>query len=448
MNHFVKYLFASLCICTIFSCEKKNIDKNEPTDVRLNNYMEEKMKDVYYWADEIRDRKPDNNLSPEKFLTEMIYTPEDRWTHLEEDPEVVTKSAEPDVYETGMGYRVLFFNNQPDYIGIVVYVYPNTPAAEAGLKRGDLIITNNGKALTQTSRMEVLTASEINIETGEFIDANTIGIRKEKLHLTARKFEITPILVDTVFEIQDKKIGYLFYTAFDGNKTSSLTDLNTAIAKQKAAGIDEFILDLRYNPGGYDFLVQRLTSLLAPRSEVSKQSVLIYEKFNDRYKSGELPLDASALPDNLNLKKIYVIATNNTASASEVLISGLKPYMSVSVIGQKTTGKYVGGSTFIPKDKDLKRWNLYLITFSYKNKNNESVRGGISPDVEQGEYINYMPPLGDTNDPLLAKTLEQIFGTSNIAVKSASRHLPLIPEETQYEKAQRRFITTPEICNP
>lgn len=448
MNHFVKYLFASLCICTIFSCEKKNIDKNEPTDVRLNNYMEEKMKDVYYWADEIRDRKPDNNLSPEKFLTEMIYTPEDRWTHLEEDPEVVTKSAEPDVYETGMGYRVLFFNNQPDYIGIVVYVYPNTPAAEAGLKRGDLIITNNGKALTQTSRMEVLTASEINIETGEFIDANTIGIRKEKLHLTARKFEITPILVDTVFEIQDKKIGYLFYTAFDGNKTSSLTDLNTAIAKQKAAGIDEFILDLRYNPGGYDFLVQRLTSLLAPRSEVSKKSILINEEFNSRHGTNNLRFDASALSDNLDLKKIYVIATNNTASASEVLISGLKPYMQVTVIGGKTHGKYVGGSSFIPKDADLKKWNLSLITFSYTNNKGESVKGGITPDVEQGEFVDYMPSLGDINDPLLARTLEQIFGTSVITVKSAGQHLPLISDETPYEKAQQRFIKVLENCNP
>lgn len=448
MNDFVKYFFISLCVCTILSCEKKNVDTNESANVRLNKYVENTMKDYYYWVKEIQDRKPDNALSPENFLAEMKYMPEDKWTYWEKDPEVETKSAEPDVYETGMGYRVLFFENRSEYIGIVVYVYPNTPAAEAGLKRGDLIISNNGKTFTETSRMEILTASEINIETGEFIDAHTIGTREEKLHLTARRFEITPILVDTVFKIQDKNIGYLFYTAFDGNKTNSLTDLSTAIARQKAAGINEFILDLRYNPGGYDFLAQRLTSLLAPPNEVSKQSVLIYEKFNDNYLASELRFDASVLSDNPGLKRIYVITTQNTASASEVLISGLKPYMPVTVIGKKTAGKYVGGSTFIPEDDDLKKWNLYLITFAYTNANKESVRGGISPDVEQNEFINYMLPLGDTRETLLAKTLEQIFGTTDITVKSASQHLPLLPVGTSYEKVQQRFITTSDTYNP
>lgn len=442
MNYLPKILCFIACTFILMSCEKKEAEKDVPQETRLNNFIKDKMKDVYYWADEIKNRNPQSDLSAEEFTKALVYSAEDKWTALLKEESSTTKS-DPDTYETGMGYQVLFLNNGANLLGIIVYVYPNTPADEAGIKRGDIIVMNNGNLITAQNRSEIFTAQEINIQLGNFISPDYIRVREEKIHLTARRFEITPILVNTVIETGNKKIGYLFYTQFDGNQTSSVEDLSTAIREQKTAGIDELILDLRYNPGGYDFLVKRLCSLLAPANVVRNKSVLIKEKYNSRYKSDELRFDPSVLDDNLDLPRLYVITTGNTASASEVLISGLSPYMEVIQVGTTTYGKYVGGSDFTPEDEDLKDWYLHLITFSYTNKDGKSVKGGILPTVEAWESADNLSELGNPEEPLLKATLDYILKTDTQSLLKSKANQPSLKWEGKlYDRKQYRFIKT------
>ncbi|MDE5611790.1 MAG: hypothetical protein K2I90_07225, partial [Odoribacter sp.] len=149
--------------------------------------------------------------------------------------------------------------------------------------------------------------------------------------------------------------------------------------------------------------------------------------------------DPDVLTENLDLRRLYVLTGENTASASEIVISGLRPYLSEMIlIGSDTYGKYVGMSQIIPPG-DLQKWTFWPVTFAYFNANGEDVKGGIAATYTIQEYSNFLPPFGDPEDPLLGKALELIGGnqpviasrsipaptTSWKPLKSATRHLLL-----------------------
>lgn len=178
------------------------------------------------------------------------------------------------------------------------------------------------------------------------------------------KFNPDPILLDTVLQIENKKIGYLVYTSFIDNQTTSLSDLNNAIGRIKEAQVDEFILDLRYNTGGMLTAAKQLGSLLAPADAVGRSALFIHnngtrltnKKFQGIKDALEIHFDPGVLTNNLDLRKIYILTGKNTASASEVIISGLQAYLSeVILIGEKTVGKYAGMSK-LSSPKELEKW--------------------------------------------------------------------------------------------
>lgn len=431
MQKMMKYLlglFTFFLFSILTACHKDDInpedDANLPVNQRINRFIETQMKDIYLWAEQIQGIKVDLNKEPADFLKALRYR-EDLWSTLEEN-ETGTRSS-TDGKEKTFGYKIQFYQIAEGLVGgMIQYVYKDSPAAKAGLKRGDMIFTNHGELLNEDNYTAVIKDEKVVLKTGVIYN-DTLFVSKQDYPLTQTLIEQEPILLDTVFEWDHKKIGYLVYTHFYNNNSSSLPALSKAIGRIKAAGPDEFILDLRYNTGGMETAAQHLSSLLVPETNVRNEDILIYKQWNPTYqqkkKSNQLitRFKSDVQADNLDLHRIYILTSGTTASASEVLISGLRPYIpDVILIGTPTYGKYVGMSQ-ITLPKDLQQWIFWPVTFTYTNANGESVKGGIAPTYTAKEYDDYLPPFGDKEDPLLGKALELICGEQPVLAAHKTR---------------------------
>lgn len=239
----------------------------------------------------------------------------------------------------------------------------------------------------------------------------------------------------------DKKIGYLFYTDFINNYNSSLKD---AFLKFKAAGVTDLIVDLRYNHGGDLEAAGFLASLIAPRSAVQSKALFAQLDFNtllnaelgSRYKYSLGSGSIDPLPANLDLKTVYIIATDDSYSASELLTFCLRPYMKVVHIGSNTGGKFTASMTVAAYDsynnrvntiynpnnltasaKDsLKDWAMQPIVAIYKDSKGAdfSAAATLVPDVKvesQENDLSAFKPIGDPTDYLLSATIAKITGT-------------------------------------
>ena len=426
----MKYIFypfaLSFLVCLMISCSKDEVNpedgnKESTLNKKMNQFIQTAMEDVYLWTDKIQGRHIDLNIEPKDFLEKMKYEKEDQWSFLEEE-EVSTKSIISGT-ETSQGYEIIFYQlSEKDdiVVGMIRYVHPNSPAAEAGLKRGDMIVQNNEEWLTSKTYSKIKDDATVKVRLGTVTHDGVLYAFDEVYELTNREVEIQPILLDTILEVEGKKIGYLVYTEFIDNQKNSLSDLDNAFAYFKQEQIDEFVLDLRYNQGGNESATQHLASLLAPEEAVINEEVIMkytwnasyQEKFKNYSNRMALRFDKNAWKYNLNLSRIYILTGDWTASASEALISGLRPYISdMTLIGETTVGKYVGMTQTISKDDELKKWTLWPVTHSFTNKTGESVKGGLKPDVNEYEFSNYLPPFGEyKEDRLLRKAVELITG--------------------------------------
>ncbi len=216
---------------------------------------------------------------------------------------------------------------------------------------------------------------------------------------------------DSVYVLNNQKIGYAIYDQFDDN-----ADIRSFAVRMKNAKIDEMILDLRYNPGGYVSTCNELASFFVPTEHLGKlyqqqyyNKIITKEKAEEYHNNG---VDSVYLKSGswyerwgLNLKRLIVLSTQNTASASESLVVGLRPYMSVIVIGTQTCGKDVGSYTIV--DNNYK-YLLQPITFKYYNSKMESTpEEGLIPDViiEDDKKIKR----GNVNEALLKAALKYII---------------------------------------
>ncbi|MDD2937322.1 MAG: S41 family peptidase, partial [Proteiniphilum sp.] len=265
-----------------------------------------------------------------------------------------------------------------------------------------------------------------------------------------------PVLYENIYQIGDKKIGYLFYTDFYDNYNHRLYEVFNGF---KQNGVTDLVLDLRYNTGGAVSSAIYLASLIAPRTYVENRDPFVVMNYNnflntsfdkwykeaapaDKYKYDRKdylgvyssPKDQNPLNANLNLNRVYVIATGNSYSASELTTFCLEPYMDVVHIGSNTGGKYTASWTIHGYDSDLgvavydeaklsssertklKNWAMQPIVAMYADKDSKSFHnpGYLTPDYEIYEgWMKDWTPLGDTKDVLLGQALYLISGDEN-----------------------------------
>ena len=415
-------------------------DKSKITEETryANRFAREALEIYYYWNEEIS--KDLNQLDPEK-NSDPIATVEkiryhdgtneiDKWTMLTDNMDEFTSSVEG--VTTTYGYTPIVYRlskESNEVIAAVAFVSENSPAEKAGIKRGDLIYKIDGKTLTTENYLDLFYSSQIKLSMAK-LDGNTITPTTE-LSLEAVKMYENPILCDSVYNLDGKKVGYLAYSSFD---LKSIPELINICKEFKNEGIKELILDLRYNGGGYVITENVLASMFAPQVNVTNKDVFEKEDYNEfftkyyeqegistitrfqtEYNYEDMDLNVSTKDANIGLEKIYGIITGNSASASEALLSGLMPYMDIELIGEQSHGKYCTGWMLAAEDaydkvpQVIKDWGIYVMVSIYKNANDETpcMPNGLTPNVEAEDNPLETYQLGDENEAMLRVALEK-----------------------------------------
>jgi len=437
----ILYLFVLLLLLTInFSCEKDDPIPQDPTEIanqNINNWILENMQTYYLWNDQIPS-KTDKSLNPSDYFYSLLYK-DDRFSWIQENYTDLLDLLSGIEMEAGYDFTLMRLRlNSSDVVGIINYVKPNSPASETDLKRGDLFRTINGKNLTEDNYSELI---------GELSSPHTLGIIDLNLNpvkdiaLSVTKYAEDPVLLANVYTIAGKKIGYLVYNFFaedNGDNTNAYAkELNTIFGQFKTTGINELILDLRYNSGGSVATCAELSSMISNRGKSDIFGLMQYNTILEQALKKQVgaDYDKTYFADNIQkldskgnvtesvpinklttLNRLFVITSDRTASASEDLINGLKAYMNVILIGGVTYGKNVGSITIYEDDpvkQKTNTWGMQPIVVKFANAKGDSDFGnGFKPDAEISEYDYLLEPLGDINEPVLLTAFAQM-GVAN-----------------------------------
>ena len=396
-------------------------------------WVDQRLQDEYYWLDEYKEKLNtfDYTLAYDKFLStsllSMTTNMEDgyvvegtRYLYSYITRESATR-ADDDRMENSFGILIAgryFGGSNNTAILVVEHVYPGSPAANAGLKRGDTIskvdnatipspTSNLQQYYTLRNKLESGTGS-ITIE-GETYDKQTQKDIVYRKSLTAADYLPSPVAHYTVLEFDEavakvinpdgKKIGYLSYLGFESEYDAELIEAMEYLA---AKGITDLILDLRVNGGGsvntstmlgsmllseeyvgktYATLKRNPKNKLFPAEYLNDDCLITKNGLGDEFKNKDLP--------NLDLPELWVIASNSTASASEMVIKGLEGLdVPVHIVGKTTNGKNCG------MDVMEKSFGSYIYTYApitfmnFNAKDDNDYADGIKPQVNFDDYWN------------------------------------------------------------
>lgn len=416
--------------------------------IEINRFIKDVMQDIYLWYDEIPEIDYDYEFDSEEYFAKLLFE-EDKWSFITEDAVALEESFEG--IEKTFGWSLAFgtFSNTENVFAVVEFVYPETPASEAGLKRGDIIVLLNDSDITTTSYRNLLSGNSIKITLGE-LTPNGIAISNKTASISAQKLQLSPVLKTKVIEHEGHRIGYILYTQYINDESLAL---NNAFVSMKEQGVSDMVIDLRYNPGGSIQPAIEMCSRLAPSSVVEEEKKLVTFNWNNKYQDfftseeyyWQLGADFTPNVDGkLGLNKVHFLTGSGTASASEFTITGLKPYMDVTLVGGKTHGKYTASITIKPEDiydsadadyfEHFKDWAIQPIVMRYANSIGVTdFKDGFYPDIEVKDDIMLGIELGTKEEPLLKAAIEDITGTEIVAMKSAKR------PEFQYKIFDRGF---------
>jgi carboxyl-terminal processing protease len=408
----IKTIVSLLIVMAITASCKK--EEYIPTvDDEVKNFIFTETKNYYLWDEFIpAGINIKNYQNPEDLFEAMMYRKLDKWSFVSNDYKGILSSLDGVRKTTGYLMRIGLLPGNSVY-GIIEYIYKGGPADLAGLKRGDLVYKVNGQLLTTSNYQSLLNAETADLGLGK-LENGAITDLNRQVSLTSAVSESNPVAQFKIIEIDGKKTGYLLYNQFvEKNKQ----DLETAITNFKSEGIQDLVLDLRYNPGGYVSTCAALASMVAPANSVGKVLFSnIYNKGITEYISATYGAyntlfitEFPATTISLGLSRIFILNSSRSASASESLANGLKPYMQVVTIGNKTAGKYTGATLIYDENSVTNTWGIYITLSKIANANGETdFVEGLVPNYQVND--DYTTPLGETSEPLLAKALELIYG--------------------------------------
>jgi C-terminal processing protease CtpA/Prc len=418
--------------------------------IAVNEFVEAVMTNVYLWYSTVPDIDVRYEFDTKAYFQKLLNA-EDKWSFVTDDVKKFEDSVKGK--ETSFGWSLAFgtFSDTKTIFALVEFVYPNTPADKAGVKRGDMIYQMNGADITQSNYLDLLYSANLSFTSGQYSNSGISNVKTSSI--TALELDLNPVQFTNIIEHGGHKIGYLFYAQYIDNYNSSI---DAALQYFLDNQVTDIVLDLRYNPGGTSTAAQHVCSSLAPVNVVNEKKPLVKFQWNDIYQKlfeqSSNPLDKKQLginfvdtvPIKLGLTKLYIITGQGTASASELTITGLKPYMSVITIGETTYGKYTASITIKPEQiyknpfdyKDFENWAVQPIVSKYANSQGiTDFKNGFVADVPVEDDLLSPIPLGDKNEALLKTALKEITGVEIIAMKSAK----VDREYTIFDRGFSRF---------
>ena len=409
------FIFASVLF--IAACNKD--DEPEPFINEENEEFFEFMKDWYFWNDNIPNINPSSYETIFDVLEAVRFLPLDRWSFIIDWQEFEAYFQDSRFIGYGFGsswdsngkLRISFIHNAGQ-------LYLN------GVRRGWVIESINGTGISQGVNVnQLLGPNEVGV-------SNTFVFRKpdnSNIEMTVAKMEMVTntVLHHEVLDVEDIKVGYMVLQSF---REPTEEELNNVFADFYAEGIDELILDMRYNGGGLTRIATQLASLIGGPALAGQPFAKTVYNANkeDQYNRTDNFQD---LENSLGLSRLVTIATRGTASASEMIINGLNPYMDVYVIGNTTYGKPMGSNVFNYDDT----WALAPITFKVRNANDEGdYFDGLPVDIPSPDDLTR--DFGDPQEASLQTALAFILTGST---KGAPVTEPLVRQPWEDMKGVR-----------
>ncbi len=359
--------------------------------------------------------------SPEDFFAYLKAAP-DNFSILVDDYTELEDALAGTTLNNGMEFGlVLYPNMSGNVFGYIRYVLPNTDASLNQLERGMIFNTVNGQQLTENNFADLLSENSYTIGLATF-DGTDVTPTGTEVDLIKTQYTENPIFKSTTFDINGHKIGYLMYNAFTNEFDNQL---NNVFGEFKSAGVTDLVLDLRYNGGGSVRTAKYLASMITGQNT---GEIFYTEQWNadrqDPYASNGLFVSSfeggGQSINSLMLNQVYVLTSSRTASASELVINGLSPYVDVVQIGTNTTGKYQ--ASFLLYDAPAPNFSrseanpghrYAMLPLVFKTANAAGFTDyddGLVPDIEQPEDFSNLGQLGNPNEPLLATAISEITG--------------------------------------
>ncbi|WP_428330785.1 S41 family peptidase [Mucilaginibacter sp.] len=338
----------------------------------------------------------------------------------------------------------------------IEYVYPGSPAANAGLTRGCQItsVNNNSNISYDGSGYGTGSNAHNNLVYNAIFNASTLTMTVTKLNgtsanvtISTASYTVNPVLKDTVLDLgSGHKLGYIVFNSFTSDDNAD-SKLDAAFTSFSTAGVTDVAVDLRYNGGGYVSTAEYLDNLIVPAS--GNNSLMYSTTYNSTLTSGKDVLlknqvysDSNGLytladvisqlvanntvnfvkKGNLAANRVFFIVTGGTASASELTINNLRPKMDVQLVGDTTYGKPVGFFGL-----NINKYVMYTPEFATVNSANQ---GGYFAGMTPGTggyngyevYDDYTKDFGDPSEVLLSHVINYIqkstYSTSTKVVQN------------------------------
>lgn len=462
MKNLLKSIFLLFLFVLPSGCEDMD-DNAVPSELAVKDFVWKGMNLYYLWQEDVPDLADDrfaNQTDLNDFLADFE-TPEglfsalrvnnsiDRFSVIYSDYDVLEGVLSGNTLNNGMDYGLKHINGTTNVFGWVRYIIPNSDAATKDIQRGDVFYAVNGIPLTDDNYRTLLFSSNetytINLASYS-IDSNdfvTITPNGQSVSLTKTPLAENPILLSTVINQGAHNIGYLMYNGF---YSSYENQLNAAFGNFQAQNVTDLVLDLRYNSGGSVSTATKLASMITgqftgqpfAKQQWNAKAQAYFESNNP----GSLINKFVGGLNSLNLNKVYILTSNSSASASELVINCLKPYINVVQIGDTTTGKNVGSvtlydsPTFAKQDVNPRhKYAMQPIVLKIVDKNGSGdYTAGIIPTTLLPENLGNLGILGNVDEPLLNAAINQII--------ASGKRLPEVPNFIE------RDFTDAKAINP
>lgn len=388
-------------------------------NAEVNSWIYDELKTYYLWESQMVEKtKTDNKLEAKKYFESILVDAGnlDRFSWIQDDVAALTASLNGVNKVLGVRTSAIGANADQSKVALaIIYALKGSPAEKAGLKRGDFILQVDGKDLTPSNYSTALSNESLKLGLGEYKNGLIVSNGKE-ISVVKEEVQTNPIQHYSIIEKGNKKIGYLVYLQF---LTQFDNDFRAVFKEFKDKGVNELVLDLRFNGGGYISSSNIISSLivknLTPGSLMARQewNAQLTTAYKNQYGNGVF--DTQWLNEANNLKtlnRVYVLTSGGTASASELVINNLKPYMDVILIGGNTYGKNVGSITL---SDDKKRWAygmqpIVLRTVNSQGKSDYGTKDGFTPDFKVVDNVIPYFQFGDERETLLKVAIEKITG--------------------------------------
>jgi carboxyl-terminal processing protease len=408
------FFFSIVLLFAISSCKKDNVlPASTVTPAMARDSLYYIMKEVYFWynmpeASSVTETNKDNYADPSALLEAMRYKARDRWSFVADYDEFIAEMSGDFV---GHGIRIGLDSEGKARIAMI---YSNSPLYTNGVRRGWIIKKINGTDLAPillSNDPAVYTNLIGPAKTGiknVFVFQNAQG-KEVTIESTKSSFTVNTVIVKDTLQLTTGTTGHL---VFDQFITPSADELATAFSYFKSVGAKDLILDLRYNTGGYLTIAQALASYITGGAQVGK--VFAKLTYNDKHQEANSSFLFKNTSYSLNLPRLVVITSRSTASASEAVINGLRPFMNIVTIGDTTNGKPTGMNGW-----DVgKKYYFWPITFKIVNASDEGdYFDGIFPAKVLADDITH--DFSDRNELCMKEAIHYLETGSISTSKSA-----------------------------